>query len=239
MASLLVDTRKSYIQIFNEVRRKLGVNEITTLAQDTLGQAMIDYTNDIIAEISDFGDWQEMYREESFTVTAAQSSVSDYVFNTSVATKNIHEIQFGSQIAPLWLVTLDDIRRLNRVRSFGVPTQWAVVGVDNVTTGNPRIRVSPTPVTAQVGSNFNLAYYKKPALITSANTSSIPEFPSPMITQGILAFTLRDEERGNVSQQWAQEYSIFQRMMEETYNRFNGDMGSDTYFVPPRSRGRK
>lgn len=239
MTSTLADTRKSYIQLFNEVRRKLGVNEITTLGQDTLGMAMIDYMNDIIAEISDFGDWQEMYREESFLITTAQSSVNDYVFNTSVATKNIHEIQFGAQIAPMRLVTLDDIRRLSRSRSFGVPTQFAFVGVDNTTTGNPRVRVFPTPVTAQVSSSFNVAYFKKPALITTADTSSIPEFPSRMIAQGLLAYTLRDEERGAQSQEWQDEYAIFKKFVGETFNRFNGDTGSDTYFIPPRGRGRR
>jgi len=239
MTSTLADTRKSYIQLFNEVRRKLGVNEISTLGQDTLGMAMIDYMNDVIAEISDFGDWQEMYREESFPFVTANSSTSDWVFNTSVATKSIHEIQFGTQIAPMWLVTLDDIRRLNRAKVYGVPTQYAFVGVDNVTTGNPRVRVFPTPVTANASANFNVAYYKKPALITTADTSSIPEFPSRMIAQGLLAYTLRDEERGNQSQQWQQEYAMFKKYVGETYNRYNGDTGSDTSFVPPRGkRGR-
>ena len=236
MASTLADTRKSYIQLFNEVRRKLGVNPISTLGQDTLGMAMIDYMNDVITEISDFGDWQEMYREETF---ACSSSVSDYVFNTSVATKNIHEVQFGRQVSPLWLVTLDDIRRLNRVNSFGVPTQFAFVGVDNVTTGNPRVRVFPTPVTAQTSSVFNVAYYKKPALITTADTSGIPEFPSRMIAQGLLAYTLRDEERGAQSQEWQDEYAIFKKYIGETYNRYNGDTGSDTFFIPPRGRRRR
>jgi len=239
MASSILDTRKTYIQLFNEVRRKLGVNSITTLGQDTLGMAMIDYMNDIIAEISDFGDWQEMYREEAFIVTTAQSSVSDFVFDTSVATKNIHEIQFGTQIAPLRLVTLDDIRRLNRSKSYGVPTQFAFVGVDNTTTGNPRVRVFPTPVTAQVSSSFNVAYFKKPALITTADTSSIPEFPSRMIAQGLLAYSLRDEERGAQSQTWQEAYAIFKKFMSETYNRYNGDTGSDTYFIPPRGNRRR
>lgn len=239
MTSTLADTRKSYIQLFNEVRRKLGVNEITTLGQDTLGNAMIDYMNDVISEISDFGDWQEMYREESFAFVTANSSTSDWVFNTSVATKNIHEIQFGAQIAPLHLVTLDDIRRLNRVRSFGVPTQFALVGVDNTTTGNPRVRVSPVPTTAQASANFNIAYFKKPSIITTADTSTIPEFPSRMIAQGLLAYTLRDEERGNPTQQWQEEYALFKKMISETFNRFNGDTGSDTVFVPSRGRRRR
>lgn len=231
--SSLSDTRNSYIQIFNEVRRKLGVNEIATLDQDRLGASMIDYMNDVISEISDFGDWQEMYREASF---ACSASVSDYIFNTSAAIKNLHEVQFGTQIAPMWLVTLDDIRRLNRVKSYGIPTQWALVGVDNVTTGNPVVRVFPTPVTAQTSSMFNIAYYKKPALITSADTSSIPEFPSRMIAQGLLAYTLRDEERGNQSADWKEEYAMFKEMVGEAYNRYNGDSGSDTYFIPARGR---
>lgn len=233
MSSSLSETRKSYIQIFNETRRKIGVNDISTLSQDKLGTVMIDYMNDVITEISDYGDWQEMYKEESF---ACSASVSDYVFNTSAVTKNIHEIQFGTQIAPLWLVTLDTILRLNRVKAYGVPTQFAYVGVDNVTTGNPVVRVFPAPVTAQTSFLFNIAYYKKPALITSADTSLVPQFPSRMVSQGLLAYTLRDEERGAESQQWTQEYAIFQKMIQETYNRYNGDTGSDTYFIPPRGR---
>lgn len=233
MTATISETRKSYIQIFNETRRKIGVSEITTLAQDTLGNVMIDYMNDIIAEISDYGDWQEMYKEEAF---ACSASASDYVFNTSAVTKSIHEVQFGTQIAPMWFVDIDTINRLNRTKSYGVPTQWGVVGVDNVITGNPVVRVFPTPVSAQVSANFHIKYYKKPALITSADTSSIPQFPSRMVAQGLLAYTLRDEERGAESQQWEQEYSIFQRMIQETFNRFNGDTGSDTFFIPPRGR---
>jgi len=239
MGSLLSDTRKTYIQIFNEVRRKLGVGEVVALNSDTLSMAMIDYMNDVLAEISDFGDWQEMYREEAFAFVTANSSTSDWVFDTSVATKSIHEIQFGSQIAPMRLVTLDDIRRLNRSHSFGVPTQYAFVGVDNVTTGNPIVRVFPTPTTAQASANFNLAYYKKPAIITTADTSSIPEFPSRMVVQGLLAYCLRDEERGMQSPQWQEEYAIFKKFVGETFNRYNGDTGSDTYFVPSRGRGRR
>jgi len=175
-------------------------------------------------------------QEEAFAFTTADSSTSDYVFSTSVAVKNFHEIQFSTQIAPLRLVTLDDIRRLNRTSATGVPTQWAVVGVDNATTGNPRVRVFPTPTTAQASANYNVAYYKKPALITSADTSTMPEFPSRMLSQGLLAYVLKDEERGNPTQQWQQEYLMFQNMMQETFNRYNGDMGSDTYFIPQRGR---
>ena len=141
--AVLADTRKTFLQTFNEVRRKLGLNDVSTLDQDTQSRAMIDFTNDVLAEISDFGDWQEMYKEEVFAFTTANSSTADWTFNTSAAVKNFHEVQFGSQIAPLHLVTLDDIRRRNRVKSIGRPTQWATIGVDNATTGNPTIRVSP------------------------------------------------------------------------------------------------
>lgn len=236
MTASLTDVRKTYIQSFNEVRRKIGVSEITTLGQDSLGMAMIDYTNDILAEISDYGDWQEMYKEEAFAFVTANSSVSDYTFATSANVKNLHEIQFGTQIAPLWLVDLDTINRLNRVKAFGVPTQWGVIGMDNVTTGNPTVRVFPTPTTAQASANFNVKYYKKPAIITTAATSAITPFPTKLVTQGLLAYTLRDEERGNESQQWLQEYQIFQNNLRDTFNRYNGDMGSNTYFIPPRGR---
>ena len=65
-------TRKSYIEIFNEVRRKIGVDEISTLNQDDLGSTMIDYVNDVVTQVSDYGDWQEMYREEEFTANTKE-----------------------------------------------------------------------------------------------------------------------------------------------------------------------
>ena len=66
--AVLADTRKTFLQTFNEVRRKLGLNDVSTLDQDTQSRAMIDFTNDVLAEISDFGDWQEMYKEEVFAL---------------------------------------------------------------------------------------------------------------------------------------------------------------------------
>jgi len=49
VASSLTDTRKTYIQIFNEVRRKIGLKETSTLDSDSIGSAMIDYMNDVLA----------------------------------------------------------------------------------------------------------------------------------------------------------------------------------------------
>ena len=235
--AVLTAYRKTYQQIFNEVRRKNDLNEVSALDGDTLGKVMIDYMNDVLTEVSDYGNWQEMYREESFT---AQSSVADYVFDTSANVKNIFEINFGTppnqQIAAMRLVTLDDILRLNRVRSRGVPTQYAYVGVDNAATGNPRVRVFPTPVTAQTSGTFNLAYYKKPAIVTAGDTSVLAPFPSRPLAQGLFAYVKKDEEKGDPTGNWVREYEIFKNMTNEAYNRFNGDTGSDTYFIPTRGR---
>lgn len=233
----LADTRLTIIQIVNEVRRKIGLSVVNTLTQDSMAINSVDYLNDVIAEVSDYGDWQEMLVE---TLVTASSSVINYVIttDTTAAVKNIHEVAFYTRIACMKLVTLDDIRRLQRTNTTGVPTQWALVGVDNVTTGNPFIRVYPTPGIQQNNQAFNILYYKKPRLYTTSDASVIPEFPSRVLVQGLLAMILKDESRGTPEESYKLEYARFTEVLADTYNRFNGDTGSDTYFRPPYTRAR-
>lgn len=235
----LSDTRKTILEIVNEVRRKIGVGAVTSLTQDSMSRNAVDYLNDVVSEISDYGDWQEMLVE---TLVTASSSVIDYLItseSTASVVKNIHEIAFYQRISSMYMVTLDDIRRLQRTNTVGVPTQWAIVGVDNTNTGNPYFRVYPTPSTGQNNQTFNVLYYKKPRLYTTDDANITIEFPSRMIVQGLLAATLRDESRGTPEIAAEKERALFEKMLEETYNQFNGDSGSDTFFKPPYTRARQ
>jgi len=233
MASL-TDTRKTILEIFNEVRRKLGLKVVTSITADNQCKDMLQYLNDVIAEISDYGDWQEMLTE---VLTTASSSVLNYSVNTEYVVKNIHEIVFENMIAAMRYVTLDDIRRLQRVGSTGVPNQYSIVGVDSV--GNPNFRVYPTPGSSQKNQLCNVLFYKKPPLYTEADGSVIPEFPSRLIVQGLLARMLLDDSRGTPGVDWKVADDQFKEMLSETYNRFNGDTGSDTFMRPAYSRARR
>lgn len=229
----LSDQRMTALEIINEVRRKSKMNTVTTFTQDSDALVKLTYLNDVISEISDYDNWQELLREVTVT---AQSSVADYSIPVSAVTvvQNIHEVVWDDQPGEMHMVTLDQIRRLQRTRSFGQPTQWAVKGVDS--NGNPYFSVSPTPVSAQADLTFNVLVYEKPTFITTAQTSAVPPFPGKLVVQGLMAKIVLDESDGEPTARYQQVKQVYDDMLYESYNRYNGDSGSTVFFHPARGR---
>ena len=225
---VLTDQRATILQIINEVRRKLGLKPTSSLTQDTHATAALDYLNDVISDIANYGNWQELYVSANTTVS---SSVFDYQINTSAVVQNIHELVFQGQVAPMRHKNLEDILRLNRTGGTGIPRQWSVVGVD-VSSANPRIRIHPQPGTNENNQYFVAHFYQRPATYTTADGSVIPPFNASLISSGLLAYMLLDESRGTPTNDYLVERQNFEKAMEEEYNRYNGDSGTDTYFVP-------
>lgn len=232
------DIRREAIHIVNEVLRKLGLNTVANLDSTKQSQLLTDFLNDVVDEISDFGDWQEMLRTQKVT---AQSSVVRYEIATSGNLKNIVEIAWGDQPASMELRTIEDIRLLTRVGSYGTPRQWAVVGVSGV---NPLVDVFPAPTTASMsaqtsaGGVFDVLYYKKPSFIAAvtANNSAIPAFPARMLVMGVYAKALLQENGGEPSNEFQVVFTEYMRMRQEALNRFNADSGTDVYITPTGSR---
>lgn len=229
----LSDQRMTALEIVNDVRRKRKLKPITSFDSDSDGLTSLDYLNDVISEVSDYDNWQELLREVTVT---AQSSVADYSIPTSAVTvvQNIHEVVFDGRPGEMRMVTLDTIRRLQRTRSFGIPTQWAVKGVDS--NGNPYISVSPIPVSAQAGLTFDVLVYEKPSFITTAQTSTVPPFPGVLLSQGLLVKMILDESDGEPTSRYDREKKDYEETLYESYNRYNGDSGSTVYFRPGRGR---
>jgi hypothetical protein len=232
----LTDIRKDTISIINEVQRKLGVNTQTSLTGTKLTTTLLDFLNDVIDEVSDFGDWQQMFREAAVTAT---SSVAAYKISVSADVKNIYEIVWGDDVSPLEVRSIEDIRRLQRLASFGTPRQFAVVGVSGT---SPKFRIYPVPTSAAIaaetsaGGVFDVAYYKKPRLLTTSDTSAVPAFPSRVLVQGVYAKALLEENGGERNSQYDVAYAEYTRMRIEALNRFNADTGTDIYVVPTGSR---
>lgn len=229
----ILDQRLTALEIVNEVRRKSKLGPVTSFTADSFAKSALYYLNDVVSEVSDYGNWQETYTEVDVT---AQSSVSDYSIPVSAVTvvQNIHEIVFNNQPGEMRLVDLDTIRRLQRTRSFGIPQQWAPVGTD--ANANPIFRVSPIPVSAQQGLLFNIALYQKPSFITTAQVTAIPPFPGKLMVQGLLCKVILDESDGEPTARYDREYSLYEDMLYESYNRYNGDSGSTIFFRPARGR---
>lgn len=225
----LQDVNQSALGIVNEVLRKLGIGAVTNLNDNKLSTLLVDYLNDVVDEVSDFGDWQQMFREATIT---AQSSVGNYELAVSGNVKNIYEVVWDNNVSPLEVRTIEDIRRLRRISSFGTPRQFAVVGVSGT---NPLFRVYPVPTTA---ATFDIAYYKKPGVLAAvtANNSAVPAFPGRLLIQGVYAKALLQESGGEPTQEYQTVYAEYLKMRQEALNRFNADTGTDTYITPTGSR---
>lgn len=229
------DVRKNILGIVNEARKKFAVASAASLTADSESELMVEILNDVIDEVSDYGDWKEAIRQIQVT---ASSSVSDYVFETSAVVKNIHEIVFDNDISPMWLTTFDDILRLNRINSYSRPRQWAIVGTD-ASSANPVCRVFPTPGSNENNKVFKVTYFKKPRLYTTSDASAVPFFPARVLVAGLVAKKCLEESGGSPTQQYAAYQADYQKKMKEAYNRFHSDSGSDSYFRPSYGKYRR
>lgn len=234
----LDDTRMQVLPIINEVRQKLGVPTVSSITADAQTQALLAYLNDVLDITSDYSGWKEM--QTSITVTAS-SSVYNYLVNpVSAAVKNIEEVAFQGQTSPLRLATDEEMRRWRRSSGggTGTPRYWIISGVDGnsaAASGNPYIEVWPQPGSYENNKTFDLLIYKKPSRLTAADVSAYVPFPARMIVNGLLAYALLDESRGTQNMDFVTQFKVvYTPMMEETYNRLNGDCGTETQFVPQR-----
>lgn len=219
--------RSTALEIVNRVRLKLGYNTVSDFSSKN-AEMLLGLLNETISEISDFGDWHEMYREA--TVTAA-ASVGEYEVAVSGLVKNVYEIQFGTQVAPLEVRDITDIRRLQRLSGTGEPRQFSIVGV-NASSGNPTFRVYPVPGSSQAGKTFDIAYYQKPEALTTAATATTVQFPAELVFKGVYAKALLEENGGEPTAEYQAAYTEYIRARKETLNRLRADTGSDIQIMP-------
>lgn len=234
----LADLRLTNLQIINEVRNKLGVHkDVATVTEDNHSTTLLNYLNDVVDITSDYGDWHSVYNE---TLVTASSSIRRYAINTATSAggaidqrvvKSIYEIAFENQIAPMRLRTIDDLRRWQRVSGVGVPRNWQIL--TETTAGNPQFDVYPQPGNAENNRTFNVAWYEKPPIYTSADGAIVPPFSSRLLVDGLLSMALLDESRGTQNIDFMTQFKVvYEPKLKEAYNRFHGDSGTDTYFRP-------
>lgn len=224
------DFKVTVIGAINEVRRKSKLPAVTSLDQDSDSLTKLSYLNDVIADLSDYGDWQELYRE---AIVSVQTSVRDYAVS-GVVVHNIHEVALSTRTAALRYENIDNIRRLHRLNQTGAPNFWSIKGVNGE--GNPIITVDRWPTSLDTGY-FNIGYYIKPVAYTTADASVTIPFPGRVVVAGLLAKTILDESDGEPTARYASNLQVYESMKDESFNRFNGDTGGTTYFRPGR-RGR-
>lgn len=223
----ITDIRMTVIQIINEVQRKLGLSEQSSLSANPQTRTLLDYLNDVVDVVSDYDNWQEAVTTANVTCVSGQV---DYSISTNAVVKNITNIVFGSSSAYMYLTDIDQLRRLLRSNAQGEPRQYAIYGTDS--NGNPQFRVYPKPAATQDSKVFSILYYTKPPLYTTSDTATVVPFPSRVVVQGLLARAILDEEGGAQTEHYIREQEKFEKMLREAYNRFNADSSNTASMIP-------
>lgn len=221
------DVRKSILEIINVVQIRLGLNATAAVDSTKQSTMLLELLNDVIEETSNFGDWPQMFRE---VLVTAQSSVGSYEVAASANVKNVVEIAWGTDPGPLEVRTIEDLRRLQRISSYGTPRQFAIVGVSGV---NPLFRTYPVPTTAKT---FDVWFYKKPRTYTTSDGAVVPSFPAKVLEKGLYAKALLEEAGGEPTKQSDMAYQEFFSVVKEEHNRFTSDTGTDLYLSPTGAR---
>lgn len=210
--------RDTVLGIVQEVQRRMGYTPSTTLSANRTALKYLGFLNDVVSEISDMGDWPQLYEEVTTTVAACANTVE---VNASAPVKRIMEVHEGSQISPLVWQSISQIRLLERLSAQGTPRQVALVNTSGV---NPILRYSPRKTSA---AGFNIAVYTMPTVYTSGNATETPPFSRALLNQGLYAKALLDENDGVATDHYKASYMLYRNQLREEWNRHNGDTGGD------------
>lgn len=226
----ITDIRYTVLQTVNEVQRKLGLDATASLVSNKVAIELVAHINDVVSNLSDFGNWMEQLVTANVTV---QTSVMDYSIQTSAVIKNIGDIYIATKRGPLRSIDIDTMRIMTRTTTRGQPSQYCIFGTDS--NGNPLIRVRPIPDQSQAGTMFSILYYIKPPIYTTADANTIIPFPARVVVMGTLAaYTLR-ESGGAQTDMYTSYYNQFIDARRSALNRFNSNTGWDVSFTPGRT----
>lgn len=226
----LEDFKVTVLQAINETRKKQKLSQVSTIEQDSDSLVKLDYLNDVISDLSDYGDWREQYREY---IVSVQTSVRDYAVS-GVVIQSIEEVALSTRTGELPRRDLEDLRRLQRNNSVGEPTQWSIKGITSE--GNPILTFDRWPTAVNSSSYFKIAAYEKPAVYTTAHATETIPFPGRVVVQGLLCAAILDESDGEPTSRYAANLEIYENMKKEAFNRYNGDTGASVYFKPGRGK---
>lgn len=230
----ILDIRYTVLQVVNEVQRKLGLTETSSLASNKLSIQLVDFINDVCSDLSDFGNWQEMLVSANITAVSGQNY---YSVNTSANIKNIGDLYFVPRMGPIRGVTIEEMRILTRTTSVGTPSQFTVFGTD--ANGNPNIRVRPTPGSNEDGELFSIVYYIRAPKYTVTDGALIIPFPGDLVVSGTIAQAILNESGGTPTDHYTKTQQDYLEARKESLNRFNGDTGWTVSFTPSMIQGRR
>lgn len=222
------DIRYTVLQTVNEVFRKLGLTAVSVTTANKLSIQCVDFINDVCNDLADFGNWQETLVTANITAVSGQA---DYSLVTSANIENVKDIFFSTRRGPLRNISVDDMRILTRSTITGTPSQFTVFGTD--ANGNPLLRMRPTPAQSEDGGLFSVLYFvRAPFYAPGTDDAALIPYPSRVVVLGTLARVILNESGGSPTDHYNTTQQEYVSSRKEALNRFNGDTGWNTSFVP-------
>lgn len=214
--------RDTVLGIVQDAAMRMGYSPPATLSANRTALKYTTFLNDVVSEVSDFGDWPQMYEEVTTTVAACANTVE---VNASAPVKRVMEVHEGTQISPLVWQDTHQIRLLERLSAQGTPRQVALVNTSGV---NPILRYSPRKTSA---AGFNIAVYTMPRSYVSGDGALTPPFSRSLLVQGLYARALLDENDGVKTTHYDANYLLYRNQLKEEHNRHGADTGGDIQLV--------
>lgn len=222
------EQRKTVLEVVNEVRKLIGLNEATSLTTDKQSRTALTLLNRVVSIISNSGNWHEMLGSAAVT---ALVSVREYSLGVNFPIKNIFEISISGRAQALDPIDLSDYMRFQRGGGVGLPSFFTIKGVDQQT--NPKFAVHPQPSSAETGNFFGVLYYKKPPMYLTSDADTEIPFAANLVITGLYGAVLIEESGGTLSKESLMEYRDFADQLQEELNRYNADSGNDEVQLVP------
>lgn len=228
--------RFTLLEALNEVADRMQLRQISsTTAGGAWARTMISNLNEVMADIFDYGPWDEAETSATFTMVCGLStySVATTASNSAnfVQIHSIQEVALSGRVPPLEPISsVNEMRLLNRVGSIGTPSRFGVHGVDG--SDNPVITIFPRPSTTWDGVVGRVSYYALPPRYEVGDDAVRLNAPSRLIVAGLHAAAVLDESGGAETQQWKTLKGIYEVMKRSMHTRRRRKTGEQTRFQP-------
>ena len=179
----------TFLNVINNVLRRLREDEVTTWNETAYSTMTGDYVNDAVSLCQNAHNWSALFTDIDINTSAG---VGEYTLNSLGQMGQIYTAYNDTDNCDLKQIPLRDLKRMidfNEGSTDGSPTYYAFI--EPAANDDPRILVYPTPNDTQ---SLRFSVKRAQGIISSDTTEIlIPEQP---VIQYTLAYLM--EERGEL-----------------------------------------
>lgn len=185
----------TYLQLVNNVLRRMREDEVTTVTQNTYSKMVGDFINDAQKLIADAWDWSQLRQVVTVTTVADTDTyaLTGAGFDTKILTAwNDTSNTYLSYVSTAWM----EKQLYTGEVVTGTPIHYTNF---SMTAGVPQVRLHPTP-----DAEYSLKFTTVVRDVTLSTDAAVVLLPTTPVIQ--LAIALLTRERGETGGASAAEY---------------------------------